>query len=228
MSKAKMIQIANDYERILKALTEANVAVGVVGTPEDADRARDVIRDLSGRECGDCTLCCTTFPNREQKRRGMVKCEHACGGCAIYDSRPNECRAFMCFWLLGMFRDRDRPDRMGVVFDWVVETTSVAHEVLGPSCMSDHLARATATDLAHAMRGAAKRTIDMLSRMSPVLVHAGDPAEARLVLDGNWLKLVVIDYGDDEYTYLSPRLAENHKVKGRVVEASLPKEDRDG
>ena len=44
-------------------------------------------------------------------------CEHCTGaGCGQYDSRPSQCRAFSCMWLNGTGKERDRPDRSGMIF----------------------------------------------------------------------------------------------------------------
>lgn len=43
-------------------------------------------------------------------------CEHACDkGCSIYGARPMGCRDFSCLWLVGHFRDEDRPDKLRMV-----------------------------------------------------------------------------------------------------------------
>jgi hypothetical protein len=47
-------------------------------------------------------------------------CDHlTCGGCRIYDARPQSCRDFNCLWLLGEIPhdEATRPDRLGVLFD---------------------------------------------------------------------------------------------------------------
>jgi hypothetical protein len=41
------------------------------------------------------------------------------GGCAVHARRPPVCRAYRCAWLSGAFEERDRPDRLGAVFDLV-------------------------------------------------------------------------------------------------------------
>lgn len=38
-------------------------------------------------------------------------------GCSLQMSKPAECTAYACQWLLGNFDDQDRPDRSGVVVD---------------------------------------------------------------------------------------------------------------
>jgi Fe-S-cluster containining protein len=56
-------------------------------------------------------------------------CEHAmpsCGGCAIYDQRPSECREFNCLWIQGVMEDKHRPDKIGIVFTlW--DAPSICH-----------------------------------------------------------------------------------------------------
>lgn len=53
------------------------------------------------RECGDCTLCCKIMGIRELDKPPGVWCGHCrpARGCAIYDSRPQECRKFVCGYL---------------------------------------------------------------------------------------------------------------------------------
>lgn len=75
------------------------------------------------RRCGACTECCRTLAIPTLGKPADKLCEHArsCGGCGIYDARPSECRTFQCQWLMSpeIFRRRDRPDRLGVMFDLV-------------------------------------------------------------------------------------------------------------
>jgi hypothetical protein len=58
-------------------------------------------------------------------------------GCGIYAERPAACRNWWCQWLgdnrfpkaARMFRDDERPDRCGVMFDVTADATLVAYEV---------------------------------------------------------------------------------------------------
>ena len=54
------------------------------------------------RRCGDCTLCCKVMTVEEIKKPNGQWCPHCVTGrgCAVYASRPNECRAFLCGYLL--------------------------------------------------------------------------------------------------------------------------------
>lgn len=90
---------------------------------------------MKERQCGDCQLCCELLavkelghlPSGEEyafHKPTRTKCAHQCAaGCAIYDDDrlPISCRAFECEWLLGLFRESDRPDRAGVVVSFRVD-----------------------------------------------------------------------------------------------------------
>lgn len=84
---------------------------------------------MKERQCGDCQLCCELLAVKERghlpsgkpyafHKPALQRCGNQCEtGCAIYDEDflPISCRAFECEWLLGKFRESDRPDRSGVV-----------------------------------------------------------------------------------------------------------------
>lgn len=54
-----------------------------------------------GKSCGSCTLCCKVLRIAELEKAHGVWCKHARPGkgCAIYDTRPRECRTFHCGYL---------------------------------------------------------------------------------------------------------------------------------
>lgn len=55
------------------------------------------------RECGTCTLFCKVMGIYALEKPRNHWCDHAMpgrGGCAIYETRPQECRIFACSWLL--------------------------------------------------------------------------------------------------------------------------------
>ena len=54
------------------------------------------------RSCGDCTLCCKVMAIQEIVKPAGQWCRDCKPGrgCRIYDSRPAECRAFNCLWLI--------------------------------------------------------------------------------------------------------------------------------
>lgn len=77
----------------------------------------DFTEPLAGRECGDCTLCCTllAIERPELRKAAGVTCPHCLKGCTIYPERPAPCREFHCAWrLLPIFGEDWRPDRSGV------------------------------------------------------------------------------------------------------------------
>jgi len=68
------------------------------------------------RSCGSCALCCKLLGLVENKLGQW--CPHCLksGGCSIYDSRPNICRAFNCVWLTDAnFGDEWQPTRSKIV-----------------------------------------------------------------------------------------------------------------
>ena len=72
---------------------------------------------VPGRQCGDCTVCCTVMAidKPEIQKEAGVTCRHCVGGCAIYDTRPPLCRDYYCGWRqLPILDESWRPDRSGV------------------------------------------------------------------------------------------------------------------
>jgi hypothetical protein len=55
------------------------------------------------RECGDCAMCCKLLDVNSIEKKAGTWCTHCVGqrGCAIYETRPQECRNFICAWLAG-------------------------------------------------------------------------------------------------------------------------------
>jgi Fe-S-cluster containining protein len=48
----------------------------------------------------------------------FTDCSHQCAsGCGEYESRPVGCRHYTCAWIDGWGDDRDRPDRLGLLFE---------------------------------------------------------------------------------------------------------------
>jgi hypothetical protein len=56
---------------------------------------------VPGRECGTCTLCCKVYHVAEIGKVAGKWCAHCTPGtgCAIYATRPGQCRDFNCLWL---------------------------------------------------------------------------------------------------------------------------------
>jgi hypothetical protein len=55
----------------------------------------------TARSCGSCTLCCKLISVVELGKPMGQWCPHCIKGkrCGIYETRPNQCRAFNCGWL---------------------------------------------------------------------------------------------------------------------------------
>ena len=61
---------------------------------------------MSYNLCGECNACCSipTLESEEMEWRNTIKvrnelCDQWCGGCKIYEQRPQACRNFECLWL---------------------------------------------------------------------------------------------------------------------------------
>ena len=108
----------------------------------------------AGRECGDCTACCTVLAIVELQKPQRRACDHLCrSGCGIYATRPASCREFHCLWLRGAL-DADealRPDRLGVMFDYfVVASSGESHLIaieLWPGALAGSLVQSLLAEL---------------------------------------------------------------------------------
>lgn len=72
---------------------------------------------VAGRECGECTLCCSVLliDRPDIQKKAGVPCRHCDRGCTIHDRRPSVCRVFYCAWrTVDIFDENWRPDRSGV------------------------------------------------------------------------------------------------------------------
>lgn len=80
---------------------------------------------MSNRECGECTACCFTHPVADLEKPAGQLCQHCEVGrrCGIYTQRPPNCRDYQCQWLMGVGSEECRPDRTGVVLDFVRRQT---------------------------------------------------------------------------------------------------------
>jgi Fe-S-cluster containining protein len=69
------------------------------------------------RNCGSCGLCCKLPALTSFEKPGNTWCQHyeKGKGCAIYDSRPEECRLFRCFWIAGALPGSLKPLKTGVI-----------------------------------------------------------------------------------------------------------------
>ena len=71
---------------------------------------------MTVRECGSCTECCTLLEIPTLQKPPRERCSNLCNkGCGIYLERPSECRTFQCFWSEGHLSPAARPDRSGIM-----------------------------------------------------------------------------------------------------------------
>jgi hypothetical protein len=74
---------------------------------------------VPGRECGACDVCCVVFEIQVPSiaKPAGVPCRHLTKqGCAIYEHRPDMCRAWLCGWrLIPGLPENWRPDLSGIL-----------------------------------------------------------------------------------------------------------------
>lgn len=90
---------------------------------KDSGEAAGLVEVEAPRTCGNCTVCCTLIGVGALAKPPKQKCDNASkDGCRIYEDRPDGCRTFSCLWLaVPQFgQARDRPDRLGLMFDETV------------------------------------------------------------------------------------------------------------
>lgn len=78
---------------------------------------------MSGRECGECQVCCVLPAVGALQKPMFTPCPNLCEqGCSIYAERPAECAAFRCAWHRGdaQLSDGDRPDQLGLMIETCV------------------------------------------------------------------------------------------------------------
>lgn len=72
----------------------------------------------TGKSCGDCGLCCKLMGVDAIAKAPLTWCrqfKRGCG-CLIYETRPQACADFLCYWLHVPNLDETwRPDRAGFV-----------------------------------------------------------------------------------------------------------------
>lgn len=83
----------------------------------ESERTIDMIK----RTCGGCTACCKTHAVHSMYKRAWEWCLQCKigDGCRIYNTRPTDCENFQCAWLLGVGGPDYRPDKIGVVVDYI-------------------------------------------------------------------------------------------------------------
>jgi hypothetical protein len=81
------------------------------------------------RECGGCRVCCKSPEIPLFGKPADTWCTHAIvgggetGGCRIYSQRPHGCAEFRCGWLMGLGSEQDRPDKLGVMWQFTTDSS---------------------------------------------------------------------------------------------------------
>jgi hypothetical protein len=76
--------------------------------------SRQANQTVPSRQCGSCTLCCKLLGIAALEKPRNSWCRHCAPGkgCGIYETRPEECRAFFCGWITSADLGEEwRPDR---------------------------------------------------------------------------------------------------------------------
>jgi hypothetical protein len=82
---------------------------------------------VAARTCGPCSLCCKVLGVEGIDKpigRWCDHCRPGAGGCAIYASRPDDCREFSCGWLAdASVGDHWQPTRARMVLQMIGNTS---------------------------------------------------------------------------------------------------------
>jgi hypothetical protein len=73
---------------------------------------------MTARACGDCALCCKVMAIEDIAKPAGQWCHHCRPGRGglVYETRPAECRAFNCLWLVDeRFGTHWKPSRSKIV-----------------------------------------------------------------------------------------------------------------
>ncbi len=115
------------------------------------------------RKCGTCSACCTTHGVTELEKPHATSCDKLCAkGCSIYGQHPPSCKEFKCLWLHGALEGADRPDRLGIVFDFNEPhngVQSLSAREYGEGAFEEY---------------AGREAVQTLSELAPVLMFKAD------------------------------------------------------
>jgi hypothetical protein len=136
------------------------------------------------RDCGECTLCCRLTEVPELRKPVNKWCQLCTAkGCSVYETRPQSCRSFYCFWMLSLdVPDELRPDKCGILFE-EVPGENILILLVDPdrpnAWRSEEIIRYTDTKVA---QGVALVVAVPDSPVKPMIVPAGRTKEQ--VVDG--------------------------------------------
>jgi hypothetical protein len=110
-----------DQPEMLEAFAKVNSGVPLtqMRDPETNAWVSKKLQKRNGRKCGDCNLCCTLIAVEAVEKPAFTPCQHECAaGCAIYATRPMQCRGFLCMWAMGAGPDHLKPTHTHCVLDF--------------------------------------------------------------------------------------------------------------
>lgn len=72
---------------------------------------------FSARTCGDCAMCCKILLIPELDKPFNTWCKHCNNhsNCSIYETRPQRCRDFVCYFLISDLGEEWRPSKCRMV-----------------------------------------------------------------------------------------------------------------
>jgi hypothetical protein len=172
------------------------------------------------RACGACSLCCTVLRVDELAKLGGRPCMHQreAGGCGVHARRPGVCRAYRCAWLGGAFEERDRPDALGAVLDFVPrgDTIRLVVRQAEPDAW-ERSARLCeiADEVLETMPVEVRDVVDVLDPERPYRLLHPDGTEQRI--GGAWIE--VLEHGRPVSRQRKPWLARRVAWLGARIEA---------
>jgi hypothetical protein len=132
---------------------------------------------MSDNPCGTCTQCCKTMKVTEINKPAHAWCQHcAIGkGCKVYDTRPETCQGFECFWLYT--QRTEVPPGVRMPLELRPDKTRVVMAITGDG---ERLIAHVDPSRPDAWKtGAMGRWIDQHSKKRPVFVVIGDKRKHR-------------------------------------------------
>jgi hypothetical protein len=90
----------------------------------------------TGRVCGECSLCCKLLKIESLEKPVGKWCSHCTSGngCKIYESRPQACREFNCFWLTGHLGEAWYPPTAKLLVDVKGPWITIQADPSSPNC----------------------------------------------------------------------------------------------
>ena len=72
---------------------------------------------IAGRTCGDCAMCCKLLEIPELDKPYNQWCTHCTGyaSCGIYETRPQRCRDYNCYFLASTLGEEWRPSKCRMI-----------------------------------------------------------------------------------------------------------------